>query len=65
MGNKGPERPIQVEWGPDGALYVVDFGVINVTSKGMNAQPNSGVVWWVVREDGLRRRTVPVRKSGG
>ncbi len=65
VGNRGLERPIMVEWGPDGALYVVDFGVINITDQGMNAAPNSGVVWRVVREDGapVPRRTMPVRKG--
>ena len=28
----GLERPVQVEWGPDGALYVVDTGVISIGS---------------------------------
>jgi glucose/arabinose dehydrogenase len=44
LGNKGLERPIQVSWGPDGALYVVDFGVININENGMHAVPNTGVV---------------------
>lgn len=45
----GLERPIQLTWGPDGALYVVDFGRIDLTAKGMEAKPNSGVVWKVTR----------------
>lgn len=41
----GLERPIMVEWGPDGALYVVDFGVIEFSTKGMKAHPKTGVIW--------------------
>ena len=50
-GNKGLERPIQLAWGPDGALYVVDFGIINITKTGMHAVPNSGLIWKVRRAD--------------
>jgi hypothetical protein len=52
-GGGGLERPIMLEWGPDGALYLVDFGVINITEKGMNAQPNTGVVWKVTNTGGM------------
>lgn len=45
----GLERPIQLEWGPDGSLYVVDFGVIELTETGMEAKPRSGVIWRVTR----------------
>lgn len=58
VGNKGLERPLQLAWGPDGALYVVDFGIINITKKGMNAQPNSAVVWKVTHTGNTRMATV-------
>lgn len=45
----GLERPIQLEWGPDGALYVVDFGVISLSKMGMMAHPWTGAVWRVSR----------------
>lgn len=48
-GEGGLERPIQLEYAPDGSLYVIDFGVINITEKGMNATPDTGVVWRVTR----------------
>lgn len=48
-GGGGLERPIQLEWGPDGSLYVVDFGVINLTPQGMQAQANTGAIWRVSR----------------
>jgi hypothetical protein len=51
-GGGGLERPIQLEYAPDGSLYLVDFGVINITEKGMNATPNTGVVWRVTRTAG-------------
>lgn len=44
----GLERPVQLEWGPDG-LYVVDFGRIDFTENGMNAHPNTGKIWRVSR----------------
>lgn len=51
-GGGGLERPIQLEYGPDGALYVVDFGVINITATGLDARPNTGVIWKVTRAPG-------------
>ena len=45
----GLERPVQLEWGPDGALYVVDFGVIEFHKGGMTAHPNTGVIWKVTK----------------
>lgn len=41
-GTGGLERPIQMEWGPDGSLYIVDFGVVNSADTGMDAQPLPG-----------------------
>lgn len=43
----GLERPLQLEWGPDGSLYIVDFGIVEFDDKGMNAHPFTGVVWKV------------------
>ena len=48
----GLERPIQLEYNPDGALYVVDFGVVNISSQGLFAEEHTGVVWRVTREEG-------------
>jgi glucose/arabinose dehydrogenase len=47
----GLERPLQLEWGPDGALYVVDFGIISLTPMGMKAHPHTGVIWRVSRRE--------------
>jgi glucose/arabinose dehydrogenase len=46
----GLERPLQLEWGPDGSLYIVDFGVIEFGDKGMNAHPFTGVIWKVTKQ---------------
>jgi glucose/arabinose dehydrogenase len=47
--NGGFNRPISVAFGPDGALYVVDFGIIALEPTGMKAQPGTGVVWKITR----------------
>jgi glucose/arabinose dehydrogenase len=46
----GLERPLQIEWGPDGSLYVVDFGIIEFTEAGMDAHPGTGVIWKVSKK---------------
>jgi glucose/arabinose dehydrogenase len=51
----GLERPIAVRFDPTGtALYVVDFGVMRMTSKGPDSQPETGVLWRIVRNGGAR-----------
>lgn len=47
----GLERPIQLEWGPDGSLYIVDFGVVEFDAKGMNAHPFTGVIWKLTKQE--------------
>ena len=47
----GLERPIQLEWSPDGSLYIVDFGVVEFNSKGMTAHPFTGVLWKLEKEE--------------
>lgn len=46
----GLERPIQLEWGPDGSLYIVDFGIIEFDAVGMNAHPFTGTIWKVTKQ---------------
>jgi hypothetical protein len=48
----GLERPLRIEIGPDGAMYVVDFGVFDVSPKPKDkptkaAFANTGVIWKV------------------
>jgi glucose/arabinose dehydrogenase len=46
----GLERPLQLEYGPDGSLYVVDFGIVEFTDAGMDAHPGTGVIWKITKE---------------
>jgi glucose/arabinose dehydrogenase len=49
--NRGLERPIAARFSPDGsALYIVDFGVVQMTDNGANAIENTGRVWRIVKE---------------
>jgi hypothetical protein len=50
----GFERPSHCQFGPDGALYVVDFGIIKLAleSGGIRMQKGSGSLWRIRRTDG-------------
>lgn len=41
----GLEHPSDVAFGPDGAMYVTDWGVAHITLDGLKLEPNTGVVW--------------------
>jgi len=43
----GLEHPSDVTFGPDGAMYVTDWGIARVSAEGLKLEPNSGVVWKV------------------
>ena len=47
----GFERPSDCEFGPDGALYVVDFGEIDIAPEvgGVRLQAESGSLWRIRR----------------
>jgi glucose/arabinose dehydrogenase len=52
----GFERPLRLEHGPNGALYVVDFGVFDVSPKPKDKPTkmsfaDSGVIWKVTRTE--------------
>lgn len=48
----GLEHPSDVTFGPDGAMYVTDWGIARPTEDGLRLEANSGVVWRVsVEED--------------
>lgn len=44
----GFERPIDAVFGPDGKLYVVDFGM--AAEEGENYSPGTGVIWRITKE---------------
>lgn len=49
----GLEHPSDVTFGPDGAMYVTDWGVAHITVDGLRLEPDSGVVWRIdTVEDG-------------
>lgn len=48
----GLERPVSVQFSPDGtALYITDFGILVTSKEGANPVKNSGVVWKITRQD--------------
>jgi glucose/arabinose dehydrogenase len=52
LGTQGLERPIAVRFDRAGeAMYIVDFGVLQMTGKGIEARPGTGSLWRITRED--------------
>ncbi len=52
MLGKGMERPFDVKFGPDDAMYVVDYGEVKIDfsmSPPYNYQRNTGVIWKITR----------------
>jgi glucose/arabinose dehydrogenase len=43
----GLEHPSDVTFGPDGAMYIADWGIARVSEKGLVLEEDSGVVWRV------------------
>jgi glucose/arabinose dehydrogenase len=51
LNTRGLERPVAARFDADGgALYVVDFGVIRMTDKGAEPQPQTGRLWRITKE---------------
>src|SRR5512142_634617 len=50
----GFERPSYCKFGPDGALYVVDFGIIHIAPEAgaIRQQMESGTLWRIRRTEG-------------
>jgi hypothetical protein len=50
----GFERPSHCQFGPDGALYVVDFGIIHIAPErgGIRQQIGTGSLWRIRRTGG-------------
>ncbi|MGK7391121.1 MAG: PQQ-dependent sugar dehydrogenase [Candidatus Cyclobacteriaceae bacterium M2_1C_046] len=47
----GLERPISVQIAPDGALYVVDFGILTMSEEGAKPYEKTGVIWKITRKE--------------
>lgn len=47
-GGGGFGSPIDVKFGPDGAMYIVDIGIPLPTATSM-FRPNTGVIWRVIK----------------
>lgn len=46
----GLERPVSVKFNPEGtALYIVDFGVLEVTDKGPAPKQKTGIIWKITK----------------
>jgi glucose/arabinose dehydrogenase len=46
----GLEHPSDVTFGPDGAMYVADWGVARISTDGLKLDPGSGVIWRVTAD---------------
>lgn len=46
----GFNHPVDAKFGPDGSLYVVDFGVFEVNGQVPNAVPKTGMIWRIYRQ---------------
>jgi glucose/arabinose dehydrogenase len=57
----GFERPSHCAFGPDGALYVTDFGEIDIAPEkaGIRVQAGSGALWRIRREPSIPAGTEP------
>lgn len=47
----GMERPFDVKFGPDGAMYIVDFGIVNVNGLERQWLPYTGNIWKVTKKE--------------
>lgn len=50
---KGLERPFDVQFGPDGALYIVDYGVVNIDMSKIPPyayERGTGVIWKISKK---------------
>lgn len=55
LGTGGLERPVSVQFDPNGqSLYVVDFGILQMTDDGQSRPvQNSGVLWKITKKAAL------------
>jgi hypothetical protein len=52
--HEGFERPSHCQFGPDGSLYIVDFGIIHIAPErgGIREQIGTGSLWRIRRVEG-------------
>jgi glucose/arabinose dehydrogenase len=50
----GLEHPSDVTFGPDGAMYIADWGLARISTDGLKLDPGSGVVWRVTVDAGAK-----------
>lgn len=53
IAGSGIERPFGVRFGPDGSMYIVDYGVVEIDMKQTPPyvyQPGTGAIWKVTRK---------------
>ncbi len=55
------ERPSHCQFGPDGALYIVDFGEISIAPEkgGIRVWEGTGTLWRIRRTHGPAGQTPP------
>jgi glucose/arabinose dehydrogenase len=60
----GFERPSHCQFGPDGSLYVVDFGEVSIAPEkgGIRVWENTGALWRIRRADGAAGEAPPPAK---
>lgn len=49
LGGGGFERPVDAEFGPDGAMYILDYGMADPVNPAFPYIPNTGVIWRIKR----------------
>jgi glucose/arabinose dehydrogenase len=50
----GLEHPSDVTFGPDGAMYIADWGLARISTDGLKLDPGSGVIWRVTADEAAK-----------
>lgn len=60
----GLEHPSSVTFGPDGAMYIADWGIARVSVDGLKLDPDSGVIWKISRNNSATATSTTPFPSG-